>query len=1556
MHVTVVSTGFRPSTRQKCVDSVASQVGVSHEHVVIDAALQDPPKEHFENLIETIAALPDDRVVACVDLDDWLPDERALTRVAAMHADGALVTYGQFEFPDGRKGWATPYEPGEDVRKTWRATHLKTFRAGLFKRVRREDLMYCGAWAKHARDHFLMFPMLEMAGPRARFCPDVVYVYNANSSTYSEEDRREERRMVEYVRALLPYQPLSPDVVRGLLGETSSRMLVYTSICGGYDAVKPVPDGGGGYEWRLYSDSDKGGGGWNLVPSGVQAATPRMRAKWHKCHPPEDAEMSLWIDGSVEIHSVALIEAALAALEHSDWVMFRHSDRENILEEAEHSLTSLKYVGKPLREQAEHYLKNKRVAPGLWGGGVIARRHTPKVLAASAAWYEECVRWSDQDQISLPMILGEHDIEVGELTAGGNLARNSLLSVVGRPGHFWGALGVPVLSRYDLLERLIASAEDGAVKPHRYLIVDNGGRLDTKSSSIARAVARGATVSVLSPGRNLGVAASWNAILREAHPRYATVISNDDVTLGPRTLEWLYSKDAIDRHDFIIAEGGHHANGWCLFLQAPSCAEKVGFYDENFYPAYYEDTDYHRRMTLAGIEPFRLPTDHAYEGWATIKLEGYGGPTYRGQQRNLDYYTRKWGGPPGEEKVVAAFGGRDAPVAPPRQDVWVDVQSCSVGVLGTPTSLRPLMRYDVINRVLEKLGSDRYLEIGVAGGETMRRVRADFKVGVDPSPHPGGASAATEFFAVASDAFFARGEAVGKFGVTFVDGLHHADQAYRDIENACCVSDVVIVHNASPPTEAMQVVPYRGGDWTGDVWKAVARVRAEGQHAVRTIDSDFGVAVVVPDRGEEAPGLPRETWGDLAAHRAELLGLLPPGAWEEWFDMANRQERRAARAIERRLGIEPGKICLSMIVKNEGAVIERCLTAALPHIDCWAIADTGSTDGTPEVIERFFAARGVPGKIERTTFKNFSQARNEALAVARSVPGWQYALLIDADMILSGTLDREALSASAYLLMQRTSGMDYWNTRLVRRDVPAKYVGVTHEYLAVDAPVNLAGLVIDDRCDGGSRGDKSERDIRLLSEDLAEDPTNYRSMFYLAQTYRETGRHHEAIQWYRRHIELATWDEEIWAARYGIAKSYHGLGDEPQMIKACLEAYNYRPGRGEPLKLLAQYLRERGENDSAYLIAEQIPESTSDILFVERGVYDFGADQELSIAGYWSKILARREAGYRATAKLTTCSDGIVRGEALRNFTHYARSVNDLFGAEVRAIDWKPGDGYHPMNPSVCVGPPGRRLVLVRTVNYTVADGQYPTIDGSGIIRTHNHVVEMDRSWKVVKSTEIEDVSGLPRTKYPVEGFEDCRLFERGGRYYASTTVRDLREDGHHEMAVLTLDEGWRATRVDVVRDYEAARVQKNWMPVVGRSVGRADGTTFLYLCDPTVVIDCAPGGTVELARSAPPRCLVDLRGGSQVVPHEGGWLCVTHEVAWRPERVYLHRFVRLNAEFQVTAVSDPFYFCRVGIEFCAGLARDGDKLVASFGVNDASAHLALFDPARVDASLRPLR
>ena len=60
-----------------------------------------------------------------------------------------------------------------------------------------------------------------------------------------------------------------------------------------------------------------------------------------------------------------------------------------------------------------------------------------------------------------------------------------------------------------------------------------------------------------------------------------------------------------------------------------------------------------------------------------------------------------------------------------------------------------------------------------------------------------------------------------------------------------------------------------------------------------------------------------------------------------------------------------------MIVKNETANLERCLSAVIDHIDCWVIGDTGSTDGTQDFIRGFFAARNMPGELHELPVRQF---------------------------------------------------------------------------------------------------------------------------------------------------------------------------------------------------------------------------------------------------------------------------------------------------------------------------------------------------------------------------------------------------------------------------------------------------------------------------------------------------------------------------------------------------------------------------------------------------------
>ncbi len=206
------------------------------------------------------------------------------------------------------------------------------------------------------------------------------------------------------------------------------------------------------------------------------------------------------------------------------------------------------------------------------------------------------------------------------------------------------------------------------------------------------------------------------------------------------------------------------------------------------------------------------------------------------------------------------------------------------------------------------------------------------------------------------------------------------------------------------------------------------------------------------------------------------------------------------------------RVCLNMIVKNEMANLERCLSAVAKHIDCWVIGDTGSTDGTQDFIRSFFAERNLAGELHEFPFHNFEQARNHALDLAYASPlPYDYLLLDDADMeLVVEDLDfRERLDAPGYLLLQRSASLAYWNTRLVRRDTGARYRGVTHEYIDVPGSQReLSGVWYKDHASGSNRADKFERDARMLLEALEKDPENHRYWFYLAQSYRDAGRTH----------------------------------------------------------------------------------------------------------------------------------------------------------------------------------------------------------------------------------------------------------------------------------------------------------------------------------------------------------------------------------------------------------------------------------------------------------------
>jgi len=205
----VVSTGINAPTKERCIESVTRQTGVAPVHVYIEAADQHPPWSATANLASVIRPRAPREIVVWLDGDDWLADDHALEHVASIYSTDPDVwlTYGSYVHADGRRGICAPYESTAYRVEPWKASHLRTFRAGLFQRIKPENLRF-----DLAVDQAVMLPMLEMAGAaRVKFVPRVLAIYNyANSYEHraSAYELAAERRAARAIRALPTYPRL----------------------------------------------------------------------------------------------------------------------------------------------------------------------------------------------------------------------------------------------------------------------------------------------------------------------------------------------------------------------------------------------------------------------------------------------------------------------------------------------------------------------------------------------------------------------------------------------------------------------------------------------------------------------------------------------------------------------------------------------------------------------------------------------------------------------------------------------------------------------------------------------------------------------------------------------------------------------------------------------------------------------------------------------------------------------------------------------------------------------------------------------------------------------------------------------------------------------------------------------------------------------------------------------------------------------------------------------------------------------------------------------------
>lgn len=317
------------------------------------------------------------------------------------------------------------------------------------------------------------------------------------------------------------------------------------------------------------------------------------------------------------------------------------------------------------------------------------------------------------------------------------------------------------------------------------------------------------------------------------------------------------------------------------------------------------------------------------------------------------------------------------------------------------------------------------------------------------------------------------------------------------------------------------------------------------------------------------------------------------------------------------------QVCLNMIVKNESQVIERCLASTKPLIDYWIIVDTGSTDGTQEIIKEFM--KDIPGELHERPWVNFAYNRNEALELAQDKA--DYVLIIDADDKLEIAPDfvKPELMMDGYHLQINYGGSTYYRPQLVRTDCGWQWGGVVHEALFSYQAQSIGILegVMMIIVGGGDRSNdpkKFEKDAEVLEKALKEDPNSTRNVFYLAQSYRDAGHLEKSLEVYQRRVDMGGWDQEVFWSLYQIGVLQEALEmPESIFVKSYSKAYSYRPSRLEPIYRLCNYFRLQDNCMLSYLVSQSLIDlpQPDDALFVESWVYEWGLLLEYSICAYW---------------------------------------------------------------------------------------------------------------------------------------------------------------------------------------------------------------------------------------------------------------------------------------------------------------------------------------------------
>jgi tetratricopeptide (TPR) repeat protein len=666
--------------------------------------------------------------------------------------------------------------------------------------------------------------------------------------------------------------------------------------------------------------------------------------------------------------------------------------------------------------------------------------------------------------------------------------------------------------------------------------------------------------------------------------------------------------------------------------------------------------------------------------------------------------------------------------------------------------------------------------------------------------------------------------------------------------------------------------------------------------------------------------------------------------------------------------VQEPTICLNMIVKNESKIIERLLSSVSSIIDCYCICDTGSTDDTVEVIERFFKSKNISGKVVYEPFKNFAYNRNFSLKSCLGMS--DFVLLMDADMVLETRipLKKSLLSfGDIFTILQGTNEFYYENTRIIRNNGRYEYLGVTHEFVSLppdskNLHIDKSILFIVDIGDGGSKSDKYERDIRLLVDGLKEEPTNVRYHFYLANSYHDCGQFEKAIEYYRKRIELGGWIQEVWYSHYRIGMCYKNMNNMAEAINAWLEAYNIIPERLENIYEILTYYRNTNKFNLGmmfYNIAKKICDieiNRDHFLFLHSEIYTYRIDYEFTILALYNGI---NNINNEVVKIMNKCNIVNIHYNILSNMKFYKdilvpEKVIDMTNKTSRM--WN-GETLELNSSSSCIiknsdSLGGGYVLNVRYVNYYINEGGFYLNCDKNII-TYNKLVKLNMNFEPIVEKWFENDTQDRR----YVGIEDVRFFRdvnvsnQDNFLFIGTGFHQNNKIGIvHGNYPMNLSNGYELKPMEINASFVQTDCEKNWVYTEYKG-----STHIIYNWFPLIIsnINTSNNAVLDMKETRNmPNIFKYVRGSTNGCRYEDEIWFVTHMVSYEQPRHYYNMIVVFDLDLNLKRYSAPFKFSDQPIEYCLGLIVEDSRVIITYSVWDRSTMIAIFNKQYINEKI----